>query len=67
MNLRQGIRVSHLAEAVLVGTFVYGPWGQSPAFALVIEFVAFPALVLTGLSLWLQPRLRRSLPARRPQ
>ncbi|HNT38160.1 MAG TPA: hypothetical protein PKO45_03470 [Rubrivivax sp.] len=67
MNLRHGIRLLHLVAAVLMGTFVYSPWGRIPAFAFVIEFVALPALALSGLALWLLPRLRGSLRGQRRQ
>lgn len=66
MTVRQGIRVLHLSAAALIGTFIHSPWGRNPACAFVIEVVAFPALALSGLALWLQPRLRASS-VRRPQ
>ena len=65
MSHRHLIRALHLIAAAIIGTFIYSPWGAIPGFSVVIQVVAFPALALSGLTLWLLPRLRFGLRARR--
>lgn len=66
MNQRAWIRVLHVACAAVLGAYLYSPWAAWPAFAFAVKWVAFPVLALSGLSLWLLPRLRsrRTLPKR---
>ncbi|MQA84444.1 MAG: hypothetical protein GEV03_07440 [Streptosporangiales bacterium] len=60
---RKAQRAVHLAVAGLLLVYVYAP----PVAGLVhlIRWVAFPALVLTGLAMWQAPRIRRALGRRR--
>jgi hypothetical protein len=54
-------RVVHLLLATVLGTFVYSPFTVAPTFRLVVQVIAFPALVVSGLLLWRGPALRRWL------
>jgi hypothetical protein len=58
-------RLVHLLLAGVLGTFVYAPFGADPTFRLVVQVIAFPALVVSGLLLWRGPALRRWLQTRR--
>jgi hypothetical protein len=48
----------HLLVAAALGTFVYSPLRTVPTAVLAVQFVVFPALVLSGLALWRGGRLR---------
>lgn len=58
-------RLVHLLLAGVLGTFVYSPFATDPTFRLVVQVIAFPALVVSGLLLWRGPALRRWLRSRR--
>ena len=58
MNQRAWIGLLHVVAATVLGAYLYSPWAAWPAFAFAVKWVAFPALALSGLSLWLLPRLR---------
>lgn len=63
---RNALRWLHiLLGAVILGTYVYSPCGDAPAFRALVLWVAFPALALSGLLLWQGGRLARLLGRRR--
>ena len=65
-GLRSVLRWTHIMlGAVIVGTYLYSPWGEVPAFRALVLWVAFPALGLSGLMLWQWGRLARLLGRRR--
>jgi hypothetical protein len=57
-------RLAHLLLAGVLGTFVYSPFTADPTFRFVVQVIAFPALVVSGLLLWRGPALRRWLRTR---
>jgi hypothetical protein len=57
--LRRTLRWTHIATAVVLGTFLYSPLATEPAFVALTKFVAFPAMGLTGIAMWQQGRLAR--------
>lgn len=52
-------RAVHLAAAVVVITYVYAP--ISAATADLVRWVALPALVVTGSTMWQAAHMRRTL------
>lgn len=58
-QLRQLMRALHLIGAVMLGALIYGPWGDGSTLELIIQLVIFPALTVSGLIMWQQPRLAK--------
>lgn len=51
------MRSTHLALGVPLGFAIYAPPELAESVRLGLQVVGFPALVLTGLWLWLAPRI----------
>ena len=60
-QLRQVVRVLHILEAFVLGALIYGPWGDGSLLELSIQYFFFPALAISGIVLWQQPRLTKVL------
>ena len=60
-RLRDIQRLAHLGGAAAVGTYLYGPWTDTPLLTAILQWGVFPGLTLSGTLLWQGPRLRRSL------
>jgi hypothetical protein len=58
-QLRLILRYTHLAASILIGLFVYSPLGDVPAFELLVQIALIPVVVLTGIWIWQQARVRR--------
>jgi hypothetical protein len=58
-NIRIGLRWTHLLIGWLIGVLVYTPAREDATFILLMQFVFVPILVITGLWMWQQARLRR--------
>jgi hypothetical protein len=58
-QLRQFLRLFHSVVAIVLGLFIYGPWGDGSLLEASIQYVIFPALALSGLLMWQQPRLNK--------
>jgi len=58
-QMRQIVRLLHLVSSFALGAFIYGPWGAGSTLEGLIQFLVFPALAVTGLVLWQQPRLAK--------
>lgn len=57
-QLRWLLRIIHLIAAGIMGTFVYSPWSDIPAFRFAVEWIVFPlGFVVTGLWMWQMPRI----------
>lgn len=54
-------RLIHFVPAIVLGVFVYAPVRSTPVFVLLVQVVAFPALVISGLLMWKGGRLRRRI------
>ena len=52
-------RWTHLAAGWLVGVFVYTPAREDPTFVLLMQVGLLPILVVTGIWMWQQARIRR--------
>ena len=61
-------RAAHLVTGLFVMVAVYaGPlFGPlfGPVFAAMVQWVAFPMLVMSGVAMWQWPRIRRALRGR---
>lgn len=58
---RSLLRILHLIIGGIVGTYIYSPWGAEPAFAMAVKIGLVPLLGATGLMMWKQVWLRRTL------
>lgn len=56
---RSLIRMLHLVLSVPIAGFIYGPVATIPLAAHFTRWVAVPVVVLSGLWLWLKPRVMR--------
>lgn len=65
-ELRAALRWLHIGlGAVILGTYLYSPWGDVAPFRALVLWVAFPALALSGLVLWQWGRIARLLGRRK--
>jgi len=58
-QLRLILRYTHLAAGILIGLFVYSPLVDVPAFELLVQITLIPIVVLSGIWIWQQTRVRR--------
>jgi hypothetical protein len=63
-QVRTQQRAAHLAAGAVVLVAVYAGPLLGPVFAAAVQWVVFPALVLTGIAMWKWPRIRRALRGR---
>ncbi len=63
-NQRQVVRNIHIVGGMIVGTYIYSPWGSIDWFASATKFGVIPGLVLSGLWLWKGHLLRKKKNAR---
>ena len=57
---RRALRWLHIVGSVVLGVYLYSPWGSEPAFRAVVLFGVFPALGASGGAMWLWPRIVRA-------
>lgn len=55
------IRTLHLVVSIPILGYLYGPVGYIPPAAFFVRWIAMPLVILTGLWLWLKPRIKRLL------
>ena len=65
-RLRTVLRWTHILVGALLATFVYSPLREIGAFVLLVQIALIPVLILTGVWMWQQARVR-SLLARSSQ
>ena len=58
-QLRLILRYTHLAAGILIIIFVYSPLGDVPAFELFVQIALIPIVVVTGIWIWQQARVRK--------
>ena len=58
-QLRLILRYTHLAAGILIIIFVYSPLGDVPAFELFVQIALIPIVVVTGIWIWQQARVRQ--------
>jgi hypothetical protein len=51
-QVRDRLRLLHILGSVVLGAFIYSPWGSDPLFLMLTGFVVFPVLALTGIWMW---------------
>lgn len=56
---RIALRWTHLLVGWLIGVFVYTPMRENETFVLLMQVVFVPAVVVTGLWMWQQARIKR--------
>lgn len=56
---RTVLRWTHLLAGWLIGVFIYTPARENETFILLMQDAVIPAVVLTGLWMWQQARIRR--------
>lgn len=61
---RSTIRLLHLILSLPIVGFIYGPVSHIPPAAFATRWIAFPIVVLSGLWLWLKPRIAKQFYAR---
>jgi hypothetical protein len=55
------IRTLHLVLSIPILGYLYGPVAQIPQAAWFTRWIAMPLVILSGLWLWLKPRIKRWL------
>jgi hypothetical protein len=55
------IRMLHLLLSIPIIGFIYGPVAHIPPAATFTRFVAVPFVIISGVWMWLKPRLLRWL------
>ena len=55
------IRTLHLILSIPILGYLYGPVAQIPVAAFFVRWIAMPVVILSGLWLWLKPRIKRWL------
>ena len=58
-TLRKTVRWFHIIGGLILGTYIYAPWGSDPLFAAITQFVVTPALVVSGIFMWKQAAITR--------
>ena len=58
-TMRTVLRWVHLVVGWLIGVFVYTPAREDETFVLLMQVVFVPVVVLTGVWIWQQARIRR--------
>lgn len=64
-KLRDVLRVVHLVTSLYLGYYVYSPIWEHGLLRLIGRVVVFPTMVITGLWMWQQARVRRWFRKRR--
>lgn len=63
-QFRTLVRLLHLLEGAAIALFVYSPLGADPAYRALVQWVIVPAVAMSGIMLWQQPRVLRLLRVR---
>lgn len=58
---RNVVRIAHLVQGAAIGIYFYSPLYGDPTYALLMQAVILPSIVLTGVFLWQQPRIMKWL------
>lgn len=58
-TLRKALRWFHIIGGLILGTYLYSPWGSNPAFTVLTLYVITPAMAVTGLLMWKQGPISR--------
>lgn len=58
-TLRKTLRWFHIVGGLILGTYLYSPWGSDPTFTAVTLFVVTPAMAVSGIWMWKQAAVSR--------
>ena len=58
-QLRLILRYTHLGAGILLVPFIYSPLGDVPAYELFVQIALIPVVVVTGIWIWQQARVRK--------
>lgn len=53
-KVRKTLRWFHIVGGLILGTYLYSPWGSDPTFTAITLFVVTPALAISGICMWKQ-------------
>lgn len=53
------LRYTHLLAGMLNVFFIYTPLGDVPAFELLVQITLVPVIIITGVWMWQQARVRK--------
>jgi uncharacterized protein (DUF2141 family) len=56
---RNVVRWLHICVGSVIATYIYSPWGEIPAFQLVMKAIVIPLTTFSGLWLWKGYLLKR--------
>jgi hypothetical protein len=56
---RSIFRLIHIVFAIPIIGYIYSPFKELPNYALVVRYVAFPLIAVSGLWMWKGHLLRR--------
>lgn len=60
-SFRKVMRYGHLLASAILGTYLYSPWSSDPVFSFVTLYIVFPAMAISGIAMWQQPKLLKAL------
>ena len=55
------LRYSHLVAGMLNVFFIYTPLGDVSAFQLLVQIILVPVIIITGVWMWQQARVRKRI------
>ncbi|MEO1715858.1 MAG: hypothetical protein AAFR76_01990 [Planctomycetota bacterium] len=58
-SFRTAVRAGHIVLSLVLGTYLYSPWSENPAFTAITLYVVFPLMALSGVALWKQAIIMR--------
>jgi hypothetical protein len=58
------LRYSHLLAGMLNVLFIYTPLGDVWAFQLLVQIILVPVIIITGVWMWQQARVRKLIAKR---
>jgi hypothetical protein len=64
---RDTMRLLHLVLSIPIVGFIYSPVAHIPQAAAFTRWIAMPVVVLSGIWMWLKPRLMKRIYTRRVQ
>jgi|LakMenEpi03Aug12_release.lakeMendotaPanAssembly.Ray.scaffolds.fasta_scaffold1658487_2 hypothetical protein len=60
-QFRNIARIAHLIQGVFIALFVYSPLRTDDTYLAIMQFVILPSIIISGMSLWQQPRIMKLL------
>ena len=58
-GIRKAMLWGHLAGSIVIGVYLYSPWGSESLFQAAVLFGVFPAMAVSGLVMWQWGRINR--------